>query len=484
MVGTESRGRQGTSRTVLLLAAVLALDHADRTTLGVVAPSLEHDFHIGTTQIGLLASAFSIIGGLATIPAGVLTDRVRRTSLLAVSIVGWSVASFFTGAAPFFAALLIARSFLGVVAATNGPTTASLIGDLVSQRERSQALAKVQIGQYVGTGIAFAAAGVIADVFSWRWAFWVLVPTALVLARLVWRMPEPDRTSHREADGSEDREDGEGREPHHGETLIDLVESRSLRADPRLVLRGHQEERSLFETVRYLFLVRTNLVLVFAATVGNIFFAGVSTFGVLFLVRQYGISRSMLSAALPVAGLGAAIGLIGSGKLADHLLKKGLLPARIRVAAVAHVVAGAALLPAVLMTSFWFALPLLVIGGASLAGAGPLLDAARLDVVHPDLWGRAEGVRTVVRTAGEGAAPLALGWVAATIGGPDEGLGRLALILLPFLFANAWVLWLAARHYGNDVKAVLRSVGVADPSDPAGSEEGGDRSQAGRGDAG
>jgi predicted MFS family arabinose efflux permease len=71
---------------VVTLAAVLALDGADRTALGALAPSLKSEFGIGNTAIGLLASAFAVVGALAIVPIGVLTDRARRVTILVVCI--------------------------------------------------------------------------------------------------------------------------------------------------------------------------------------------------------------------------------------------------------------------------------------------------------------------------------------------------------------------------------------------------------------
>src|SRR4051812_38076387 len=94
---------------VLALGAVLALDAADKTALGALAPALKSQFSIGNGEIGLLASAFSVVGALATIPMGVLTDRTRRVTLLVVSIGTWSVAMGVAAAATSFAMLFVAR---------------------------------------------------------------------------------------------------------------------------------------------------------------------------------------------------------------------------------------------------------------------------------------------------------------------------------------------------------------------------------------
>jgi hypothetical protein len=99
--------------------------------------------------------------------------------------------------------------------------------------------------------------------------------------------------------------------------------------------------------------------------------------------------------------------------------------------------------------------PLLVAAGFLLAAANPPLDAARLDVMPPRLWGRAEGTRSVVRTGLEALAPVAFGAVAAQIfGGEDRGgLQATFLIMSVPLLASGLVLLLARDTYLADATA-------------------------------
>jgi sugar phosphate permease len=79
------------------------------------------------------------------------------------------------------------------------------------------------------------------------------------------------------------------------------------------------------------------------------------------------------------------------------------------------------LAPAIATSSVAVALPLLLVGAFLLGAPNPPLDAARLDIMHPRLWGRAEGVRTVLRSLGESAAPLLFGYVLQYVfGGPGR----------------------------------------------------------------
>src|SRR5438309_1367707 len=117
MVVAGSRARLASARvlldgnwgTALVLGAILAVDNADRATIGATAPALQRALHIGNTEIGLLAGAFSIAVAVGTLPVGVLTDRVRRVSLLAFGLIAWSVAMFATGAAGSFRTFFAAQ---------------------------------------------------------------------------------------------------------------------------------------------------------------------------------------------------------------------------------------------------------------------------------------------------------------------------------------------------------------------------------------
>ncbi|HEY1734562.1 MAG TPA: hypothetical protein VGG23_08955, partial [Acidimicrobiales bacterium] len=76
---------------------------------------------------------------------------------------------------------------------------------------------------------------------------------------------------------------------------------------------------------------------------------------------------------------------------------------------------------------------------------------ARLDIVPPLLWGRAEGIRGLLRTAAQSLAPVLFGAVADLLGGGRAGLQWTFLIMLIPLLANGVILLVALRFYPRDV---------------------------------
>jgi MFS family permease len=439
----------------MLLAGVLALDAADKGAVGALAPSLEREFAISHFDIGLLAGLVSVVAAIATLPAGVLTDRVRRTTLLGGSVVLWGVAMAFGGFAVSFTMLLITRLFLGFVSATSGPAIASMTGDLYRPAERARILSFIQTGEFIGIGVAFLLVGAVVHTLSWRWVFWILVPVAFVLAYLLWRMPEPPRNAEF-APGTR-RRDVVARE----------IERQHIEPNPETVLHGDPEELPLPQAIGEVMKVETNVVVIAASTVGYFFFAGLRVFAVLFAVAQYGVGESTAALLIPIVGIGALVGLLVGGRVADALVARGQINGRLIVGIASFMIASVAFVPALLTHSLIVALPALTIGAAALAAPNPPLDAVRLDVIHPKLRGRAESVRTLFRTASEAIAPIALGALADHLaGGGERGLQLTMLIILPALLANGAILALATRSYPHDVASVLASSqAITQPAD-------------------
>jgi MFS family permease len=468
-------GGRARARVIIVWAAALALDAADKATVSATAVNLRDAFGINNTQIGLLITAVAITGALATIPIGVLTDRNRRTRLLAASILLWVAATLVSAAAQSYVWLLVSRLALGAVAATSGPTVTSLTGDFFPAAARGRMWGYILSGELIGTGIGFIVSGEIAAFVSWRAAFaWLAIP-GLALAWLLFRLPEPARggqsklalgqtriLDEREVDEREDAADDADRTDSTGNGGDDASAQQAVAADhvqpdPRLVVHGDPRRRSLWWAIRYVLTVRTNLVLIVASALGYFFFEGLRSFALLFATSHYNLSQAQASPLVLVVGIGALAGVVLSGRLADRLLRRGRVRARVLVPTVCLLALTPVLAPAIVTTSLAVALPLLVLGGLLLGAVNPPLDAARLDIMPPLLWGRAESVRTFLRRGCEAAAPTVFGLISASV---FVGSNRLAYTFLVFQVAvlAAGLLGLAAlRTYPRDVATAAAS---------------------------
>lgn len=481
----EHAGGSARARVIVLLACALALDAADKGTVGAVAAELEQHLHITPIQVGLLVTLSSATAAIATVPVGWLTDRINRVHLLAFTIVLWCAAMILAGAAGSYGVLLLARIALGAVAATAGPTLASLTGDLFPAAERAKIWGMILSGELLGAGLGFLISGDLAGILSWRWAFWWLVVPGVALAvALLKLLPEPARGGQsrlqpgdEEIVGADEIEEQGGdldEQPDDAsaELARKAVRRKGVEPDPALVLHEDPERMPLWEAVKYVLRVRTNLILIIASALGYFFFAGVQTFTVVLLRARYGLGQSAGSSLAAVIGLGALGGVVMSGRIADDRLRRGRLNARIVVGAAGPLLAAVLLVPALLSDVLLISMPLYILAAAGLAASNPPLNAARLDIMHPRLWGRAEGVRTALQMAAVAAAPLLFGFVSQEFGGPSRavtggrvhgghGIAMAFLVMLVPMVAGALLVLRARGTYPRDVATAAASADAA-----------------------
>lgn len=438
-------------KVIVVLAAVLGLDGADKAAVSATTGQLERAFDIGNTEVGIIVSVVSLSSAVLTLPFGVLIDRVTRTRLLAWSAVGWGIAMLVSGAAQSYLWLLLARAGLGATTAAAVPAIASLTGDYFPAASRARVYGLILCGELVGTGFGFILAGQLAAAVSWRAAFWVLLVPAVAVVIAVGRLREPARGAQKSLDT--------GMAPAGESDLATRAASRTHVAPVRgKVIRGDPATASTWWVVRHVLSIPTNVLLIVTSTFGYFFFAGVRAFAVLFGIRHYGLDQRSAILVIVVIGLGALVGMLVGGRVADRWLARGRLNARIWVPIVSVFAAVVLLAPGFVTSSLLVGIPLMTIGAGFLGAPNPPLDAARLDIMPPALWGRAEGVRTILRTLGEAAAPTLFGYVServVAVGGSPLA-DTFVLFLVP-LAAAGFIALPALRTYPRDVVAAVAS---------------------------
>jgi MFS family permease len=448
---TRLLGGAERTRVIVVLACVLGLSGADAATVGASATELRSALHVSNTDIGLLVSVTALIGAVATLPFGVLADRVRRTWTLGFAILLWGGAMLWSASVSSFHELLIARLFLGAVTAAAGPLVASLVGDWFGGSERGKVYGFILTGELLGSGFGFAFTGDIAAL-SWRAAFVILALPAFALAWLVFRLREPERggrgvLAHATAPLPALRD-----EEAHETDAQRLARERGLEPDAELVLDRDLRRLGLIEATRYVLRVRTNIFLIASSACGYYFLAGIQTFGSEFAKEQYSINQALANLLLLVIGAGAIAGVLAGGAAGDALLRRGRLNGRITVAAVTAIATTILFVPALVSRSVVTAVPYLMLAVLMLSAQNPPLDAARLDIMPPPLWGRAESIRTLLRSLAQALAPVLFGAVSDHVfGGGRSGLQWTFVVMLVPLAASAWLLVKALRTYPSDV---------------------------------
>lgn len=451
-------------KVIALLACVLALQSADAATVGAVGAELERDMHIGNIQIGLLVTVSTAIGAIATLPFGILADRMSRRKLLVIGIAVWSAAMIASAASTDYWMLLITRLGLGAVVAVANPAIASLVGDYFHPADRGRTYGYILAGDLAGVAIGFLMSGNLAAVFSWRVPFLVLAGLGGILSFVIARkLPEPKRG------GRSQMPDEASSRQEEDHPVAELVEERGVEPREQGVLHGDPTCMPLWQAVRHLLSIPTFRVVILASALGYFFFTGLRTFAIIFMRAHFHLGQAAASTVSVGVGLGAIIGVLTAGTLADRLIERGELRGRIIVGASGFLLATIGFGIGLIQSTLLVAGPFFFIAAVGLGGANPALDAARLDIVHSRLWGRAEGVRSALLYAFQAVAPLLFGWISSFFGGSSNGFGHSAngnsgaglqftfLVTLITLAAAGLVLLRALQTYPRDVATAIAS---------------------------
>jgi predicted MFS family arabinose efflux permease len=477
-------GGPARARVIVLFACLLGLETADLASLGAIAGQLKPALHLDNTQLGILAAAPALVAIFATLPLGVLADRTRRTPVLAMTTATWAVAMLLSAASSSFDELLVARFFLGAATAASAPLIASLVGDLFWPEERGRVYGYILGGQLLGSSFGLLVIGNLTA-FSWRVALVALALPSVALALAIARLlPEPARGgASRLQQGARKihvpkgtrrwrrgRRDTAEHAPHRDPAVERVV--RRAKVEPRegLVLREDPFAMPLKRAVVYVLRLPTNVLLIISSALGYFFQAGVNTFGVVFVIAHFGVSQMAATSLLALVALGALAGNVIGGRIADGLLARGYLPARMVVGGTAFVASSAIFVPGLLTRNLLVAMLLYFVAAVALSAPSPTLDAARLDIVPGRLWGRAEAIRTVLRTLAVAAAPLMFGFVSDELSsGPrattrefayhanGPGLKYAFLLMLIPLAISGLILLRGTRAYERDAATALAS---------------------------
>ncbi len=293
--------RAGGARTIGVLFAVNLVDEFDRAAFAVLGPDIQRSLHLSDVQLGLAGSLSGFTVLLAAVPIGLLSDRTRRTRLLAWCTFLWAGLAALTGLATSALQLIGARVLAGLGKANEAPVQKAILADAyeIGGRARIFALhnAANPIGHALGPLLAGAITLVVAGPDAWRWAFPLLGVPAILGGMAALRVPEPER-------GSNERR---ALRAHLGERGVEVDDG------PAITLRAG------FARLR-----RIATFNAFLGALGALGFAAVSAPIYLNLVldRELGLSSAQRGLVVTIGAVGALVGVAVGGRFGDRLFRQ------------------------------------------------------------------------------------------------------------------------------------------------------------------
>jgi MFS family permease len=159
---------------VILLLPVALLNYLDRQMLATMKLSMVTDIPsiANKADWGLVLGSFKWTYAILSPFGGYIADRFSRRLVIGMSLLVWSLVTWWTGQVTTLNELLTARALMGISEAFYIPAALALITDFHPGSTRSKAVGIHQAGIYVGQIIG-GFAGYVAESpdLGWRWAF-------------------------------------------------------------------------------------------------------------------------------------------------------------------------------------------------------------------------------------------------------------------------------------------------------------------------
>jgi predicted MFS family arabinose efflux permease len=175
------------------IATLIAMFTLQLSNLGIspLLPSIQREFGMSFTQLGLFTGLYGLLAMLLSVPAGISANRYGVKQVLVLGLVGVAAGSVLLGEAWSFASALTFRgltifgyrfAFVSVLVAVALTAPASLRGRTMGILGATSALASV-VGAPLG--------GILVGAFGWRVAILGYAAMAVLGAAVFWLFYRP-----------------------------------------------------------------------------------------------------------------------------------------------------------------------------------------------------------------------------------------------------------------------------------------------------
>lgn len=180
------------SQLLVILVALSAFSYADRQLLSAFVVDIRRDFGLSYFQFSLLYGlVFQVSFLIASIPSGVLADRVSRPRLIGGAVSLWSLLTATTGACGNFSQLAAVRALVGIGEAGLAPASISMLADAYPRRRHGLVLSVLYLGVPLGAGGSLLVAGLLGPWLGWRGCFFALGMLGLMTSVLLFFISDP-----------------------------------------------------------------------------------------------------------------------------------------------------------------------------------------------------------------------------------------------------------------------------------------------------
>lgn len=187
---------------VIIVALMLAMLLAalDQTIVATALPRIALDLH-GLNKLAWVATAYLLTSAISTPLYGKISDQFGRKKIFQFAIVLFLIGSALCGLSQNMNELVGFRALQGIGAGGLMSLSMTIVGDVVSPRQRGKYLAYFGAVFAVSSVAGPLLGGFFTDSLSWRWVFYVNLPLGIIaLSVIAAKLHLPVKRSQKKID--------------------------------------------------------------------------------------------------------------------------------------------------------------------------------------------------------------------------------------------------------------------------------------------
>ncbi|MDR0563754.1 MAG: DHA2 family efflux MFS transporter permease subunit [Azoarcus sp.] len=181
---------EGNARVLVTISLALAtfMDVLDTTIANVSIPAIAGDMGVSASQGTWVITSFAVANGISVPLAGWLAQRFGQVRVFVWSTLLFVLTSWLCGLSSSLGMLVLFRVLQGLAAGPMIPLSQSLLLQSYPPAKAGIALAIWLMATAVAPVIGPVLGGWISDNVTWRWIFYINIPTGLAAAGVSWML--------------------------------------------------------------------------------------------------------------------------------------------------------------------------------------------------------------------------------------------------------------------------------------------------------
>jgi EmrB/QacA subfamily drug resistance transporter len=184
--GIATPGNPGLGLVVIMSGVLMTA--VDTTIVVLALPEIQRSLHVALSAVVWVIIGFLLVITLLSTQVGRLGDMFGRVRMYEAGFIIFVVGSLACALAWNEASIIAFRVLQGCGGALILANSGAVIADLYPRDKRGRAYGYTSVGYTAGAVLGIVIGGLIVTYISWRWIFWINVPTGIVAVGLAMRV--------------------------------------------------------------------------------------------------------------------------------------------------------------------------------------------------------------------------------------------------------------------------------------------------------